>query len=124
MAHDLTQHSPLGGSGMRRWVPCPGSVRLSHGVEDEESEYAARGKAAHALAERALHDDDVDAWQYVGDLLEGGVVDKPMADGVQVYLNAVRSRHVNFDAALEAGCALCHAHGAWTEATRLQTCVQ
>ncbi len=118
---DLTQHSPLGGSGAYRWMPepyggnCPGSVRLSYGIEDEESEYSARGKEAHCVAEWCLTH-GTDAWELImrgegpgeGYTLPNGeelFVDKPMADGVQVYLNAVRSYHVNFDAALAAGCA-------------------
>ncbi|KKL70503.1 hypothetical protein LCGC14_1931500, partial [marine sediment metagenome] len=40
---DTSQHSPLGGSGAARWMRCPGSVALSYGVEDEESEYATAG---------------------------------------------------------------------------------
>jgi len=102
---DLTQHSPLGGSGAARWMQCPGSVRLSYGIEDEESEYATRGKAAHALAEMCLKDRR-DAWELVGkgwglqkNIVSGGIegtVDANMADGVQVYLNAVRSLH-SFD---------------------------
>ena len=116
MTLDLTQHSPLGGSGAARWMPppygggCYGSVRLSYGVPDEESEYAARGLAAHALAELCLTTNS-DAWQLIGrrdvakNISTEIEVDAPMADGVQVYLNAVRSKHPNFDAARVVGCA-------------------
>jgi len=89
MTVDTTQHSPLGGSGAYRWMPCPGSVALSYGVEDEESEYATVGLQAHALAEWCLRGGR-DAWELVRD---DSVVDREMADAVQVYLNAVRNAH-------------------------------
>ena len=86
---DLTQHSPLGASGMYRWMPCPGSVALSYGVEDEENEYSLPGIQAHALAEHCQRTGK-DAWELVRD---DTVVTKEMADAVQVYVNAVRKRH-------------------------------
>lgn len=43
-------HSPLGASSYSRWKACPGSVRLSAGVEQKESEYAKEGTIAHELA--------------------------------------------------------------------------
>lgn len=122
---DPTQHSPLGGSGAYRWMPCPGSVALSHGVPDEESEYAAVGTAAHTLAAWSLTH-RADAWEWMGchaslesgelfhpdtkpaDLaLLGGTsgyvtVDKEMADAVQVYLNAVRSMYSSFRLGFDA----------------------
>jgi len=94
MTPDPTGHSPLGASGAYRWMPCPGSVRLSYGIEDEESEYASLGTAAHALGESCLTLGE-DAWEWLGQIagLPGteNEVDKDMADAVQVYLNAVRS---------------------------------
>ena len=95
------EHSPLGGSGAPRWMKCPGSVPLSHGLKDKESEYAELGTAAHSLAETCLQT-NVDAWTYItvgspgvgyNNLPSGIIVDKDMADAVQVYLNAVRSEH-------------------------------
>ncbi|KKL63399.1 hypothetical protein LCGC14_2175490 [marine sediment metagenome] len=89
-----SEHSPLGGSGAPRWMKCAGSVSLSYGVKDKESEYAKLGTAAHALAELCLKD-RTDAWQWIETAQEGSVifVDKDMADAVQVYLSAVREWH-------------------------------
>ena len=39
---------------MSRWKKCPGSVRLSAGIESKSSSYAEEGSAAHALAELCL----------------------------------------------------------------------
>lgn len=95
-------------------MPCPGSVLMSHGVEDPESEYAVEGTAAHALAARCLKENH-DAWTYLGwgiassgefytppagALADDGhviLVDKEMADAVQVYLDAVRLEHPDRD---------------------------
>lgn len=90
-------------------MPCPGSVAQSRGVEDDESEFAALGTAAHALGEYCLNG-SWDAWEYIGDYSYGGIissverlgienanrgfaVDKDMADAVQIYLDAVRMWH-------------------------------
>ncbi|WP_026664863.1 DUF2800 domain-containing protein [Butyrivibrio sp. FC2001] len=46
-----TLHSILGGSSAERWIQCPPSAMLTAQMEDVESEFAAEGTAAHALAE-------------------------------------------------------------------------
>lgn len=86
---DHPQHSPLGGSGAARWMKCPGSVGLSNGIEDKESEFAVVGQQAHTLAEHCLNN-GADAWTLIRDDL---VVDKDMADAVQVYLDAIRTAY-------------------------------
>ena len=98
---NLEQHSPLGGSGAHRWMKCAGSVHVSKGVSDPESEYAALGTAAHALAELCLvhrHDAFLHLGKYyvpmvgiVGGGMPGGniCVDSDMVEAVQVYLDAV-----------------------------------
>ncbi len=95
----MAEHSHLGGSGTYRWIACPGSVALSEGVADAESDYAAEGTAAHALAEHCLRHGQ-EAWQHIGQALPGNstwtqryAVSKDMADAVQVYLDAVRAEH-------------------------------
>lgn len=50
----MTTHSLLSPSTAHRWMTCPGSVALCHDIPPEESEYAAEGTAAHALAESLL----------------------------------------------------------------------
>ena len=86
-------HSPLGASGAERWMNCPGSVGLSVGVNDEEDDTFSRpGTAAHSLGELCLTG-RFEAWQYVGQELEGIPVDKEMADAVQFYLDEVRRCH-------------------------------
>ena len=95
-------------------MPCSGSVRLSHGVDDPESEWAALGTAAHSLGEHCLRG-GYESWELVGKWLYDGqfapagpspedmddpskvvFVDKPMADAVQVYLDAFRATHPEF----------------------------
>ena len=49
------EHSPIGASSMHRWSVCPGSVRLSQGIETIQSAYAEEGTAAHELAAALLH---------------------------------------------------------------------
>ncbi len=44
-------HSVLGASAAERWINCPPSARLTAGMQDEETSFAAEGTAAHALCE-------------------------------------------------------------------------
>lgn len=86
-------HSPLGGSGAPRWIPCPGSVNLSRGIEDPDSEWAAEGTAAHSLAELCLTQNKepwtfIDACAPQSDVL----VTQNMTDAVQAYLDAIHDR--------------------------------
>lgn len=106
---DLPEHSPLGASGASRWIKCPGSVGLSQGIVEDDSEHASLGTAAHALGEYCLSN-KTEAWMHIGCpvLWEGGgcldgsgdnipedaiCVDKPMADAVQVYVDSVNRWH-------------------------------
>lgn len=105
-----TGHSPLGASGAYRWMICAGSVGLSQGHSDPESDYAAEGTAAHALAAQCLEEGE-DAWEYLGaryiaeteefrgyaykseppnDKPHGVDVSQEMTDAVQVYLEYIR----------------------------------
>lgn len=112
----LPLHSPLGGSAVYRFVPCPGSVGLSAGIDDEEDDtFSKPGTVAHAVGERCLGMGD-DAWEAIGHHYDAATtrwyppawfkthkqeawpentvaVDKEMADAVQVYLDAVRLAH-------------------------------
>jgi len=47
-------HSKLPPSGAERWMTCPGSVVLSEGMPESESEYADEGTRAHAHAQKWL----------------------------------------------------------------------
>lgn len=89
-----TGHARLSASGSERWMECPGSIRLGELVpqEDDESDYAAEGSAAHALAEKCMLD-GMDTWMFVGSALEGHEkfpVTPEMAEAVQVFLDYAR----------------------------------
>ncbi|MBC1937157.1 DUF2800 domain-containing protein [Listeria grandensis] len=47
-------HAKLSASGAKRWLTCPGSVRLEEGFEDSSSVFAEEGTAAHTLSEYKL----------------------------------------------------------------------
>lgn len=85
-------HSPLGASSAERWMNCPGSVSLLKQLslgESDEPDYRSLGTAAHELAATCLRSGE-DTWEYIGTSINKHLVDKEMADAVQVYLNAVR----------------------------------
>lgn len=80
-------------SQVERWLQCPGSVRLSDEVAKPRtsSVYADEGTAAHELAEMCLMTAS-DATDLVGLPTAVGIdVTERMADGVQVYLDAIRA---------------------------------
>ncbi len=92
-------HAILGASSSHRWIECPGSIGLSVGVENEQTEFAREGSAAHEIAEICLLSGE-NAEAYEGNLIEGYdqteefdalYVDDNMASAVQVYLDAVRA---------------------------------
>ena len=93
----MMQHSRFGGSTASRWLNCPGSVGLSATMPNVSSVYAEEGSFAHALAEQCLKGGDRVADGYIGtqvslaagDSGSNKIVDAPMAQAVQVYLDAV-----------------------------------
>lgn len=108
-AHADRAHARLAPSSATRWVNCPGSIRISAGIESRSSIWADEGTAAHTLAEKCLADNvdadrflegcvDVKAgkvYERVPPHLEEGervfAIDEEMAGAVQVYLDFVRS---------------------------------
>ena len=90
------EHSPFGGSSAYRYIACPGSVNMSAGIKDDESEHASLGTAAHDLAATCLIE-QVDAWEFVGGWAGPSdiEVDADMAEAVQLYLDYLRQPEVS-----------------------------
>lgn len=89
MAHAERAHARLSPSSAKRWLMCPGSVKLSEAYPDTTSSYASEGTAAHELAEKCLRERQ-DAASYA--MIDGVEVDEDMAIGVQLYVDWVRSQ--------------------------------
>src|SRR6516164_9616010 len=56
MSNPAGIHSFLSFSSRERWRACPGSVRLSKGLPDKGSPFAAEGTVAHAVKEAVMRD--------------------------------------------------------------------
>ena len=85
-------HSPLGASGAERWMKCPGSVSLLKELEMDDSDdpdYRREGTAMHEAAAHCL-ENGLDTWEVAGLTFNETVIDEPMADAIQVYLDTVR----------------------------------
>lgn len=101
--HNDRAHSSLGASAAHRWIPCPGSVRAQAGRPNPTNEHAARGTAAHELADKCLKN-GYNADRFFGDTITvkgvdaGGApvsfdfpVDERMVENVQLYLDNCRA---------------------------------
>jgi len=89
----LGAHSPLGASGMKRWEACAYSVFAALDLkEDDESEYAAEGTAAHALIEHCMIENK-QAWQLIAAEFEGFKVTPDMAKAADEWLSLIRANH-------------------------------
>lgn len=84
-------HSPIGASSYKRWKNCPGSVRLSHGLESVESSYAKEGTEAHELAAKILLNKRI-----------GKIPNPEMYQAVSVYTDAVAKDVMELNPKLKA----------------------
>lgn len=53
-SHSERAHSKFSASGSERWFNCPGSVELSEGVPDKETEWSKEGTLAHEVLEELM----------------------------------------------------------------------
>lgn len=74
-----TEHSPLGGSTLKRWSNCPGSVRLCKDIPNPTSIYAEEGTRAHAVA----------AYFLVHRIWPKDFDDPDMAEAIMIYTDTV-----------------------------------
>ncbi len=88
MSADI-QHSVLGASNAARWMACPGSVKLSEGIENVPSQYAVEGSLAHSVAEERINATND---HYIGSITNGDeqVVPSGMNESTDLYVKLVR----------------------------------
>lgn len=83
----MTVHSKIGASSMYRWSACPGSVRLSEGLDSKSSVYAEEGTKAHELAAQVLlAETEAQARAIV-------FPSEEMLEAVHVYVDFVRGQY-------------------------------
>ena len=93
--HGARAHATWSASASDRLWACPGSLALTSGLKDKESEAAAWGTACHQLAEKCLRSgkDAVDFLDTTEKTKEHiFVVDDEMAETAQVYVDYVRRK--------------------------------
>lgn len=98
--HGDRAHAALGASGAYRWMACPGSVRLSAGIESKSSAYAEEGTVAHQLAELCLRNGQ-DPIEWVDRKIPAKYgehfVTGEMAEAVTVYVDYIRTHIIAGD---------------------------
>lgn len=88
-------HATLGASSSKRWLSCPGSVRMGQNAPAEKrtSPHASQGTAAHELGELCL-ETGKNARDFKGKKIEADgmtfIVDDEMIHAVQIYVDHVR----------------------------------
>lgn len=91
----ITEHAILAPSSAPQWGHCSGSVVANQNAPDVVSERAETGTASHWVAEQALQplykaQAPLVCWSFIGAHAPNGVViDEEMAEGAQVYVDAV-----------------------------------
>lgn len=84
------EHVAHGGSVVKRFWNCPGSIRLSEGQPNRSSRYADEGTAAHELIRLCLVNKQA-AEEYVGWVVGGVYVTSETAEYVQVFIDHCNS---------------------------------
>lgn len=92
---DNKAHSEIGASSAKRWMTCPGSVRMNAGRKSKSSVYAEEGTSAHALAEYCLRNSIGNASGKKAQACEFWSQER--ADAVQVYLNTIAADYEKGD---------------------------
>jgi hypothetical protein len=130
--HTARAHAKLKPSSSKRWMECPGSVKLSEGIPDTSSVFADEGTAAHELAEHCLNTgfdpDRFGGWWVDLDAASPGfmIVAKPiekhrcfeiddeMVRGVGIYVDWVRGikkEYPDAEVEVEARVNVLESHG-------------
>ncbi len=99
-------HSTIGASSYYRWKrsACPGSVKLSKGMPNRSTKYAAEGSVAHAIGERAIlkriglaPDDDFDQRHALGCVVKHEehdiTIDDEMLEAAEFYADTVLAEY-------------------------------
>ncbi len=101
--HGARAHATWSASASDRLWACPGSLALTAGLPDKESEAAAWGTAAHEVAETCLRN-GADAVSLLGTTRKTKahtfVVDEEMAETAQTHLDYVRKRMADYKATM------------------------
>lgn len=95
----MSDHAKLSPSASHRWMVCPGSIRSSEGMpEQESSDYANEGTAAHEVGERCLRTGRSPK-NFLGEKInvEGKdyLVDAEMVEAVSLYVAECNKRLAN-----------------------------
>lgn len=89
-------HSALGPSSADRWINCPGSVRYTSKLADEDSKFSAEGSAAHTVSEWCRHR-NCSASSFLGQEIHSRhtkhviIVDEEMVEGVDAFVEYVEN---------------------------------
>lgn len=88
------KHALLGASSSARWLNCPPSARLTEGLQDSGSAYAAEGTLAHKIAEDYLRRfvNDESLYFNVGWCQDDPLFYPGMVDDVRPYVDYVTTR--------------------------------
>jgi Protein of unknown function (DUF2800) len=85
-----TGHSRFGASKAERWMNCTASVVAEEGREDVKTKWAMIGTACHSVAALCLENNQ-DAEEYAGRIVDEIEIDEGMVENIQFYLDVIRA---------------------------------
>lgn len=90
MAKEKGNHAVFPPSASERWINCPGSIKMSEGIEEgEPSVYAHEGTVCHWVAAQCLKEHQ-DASLFLGEVIEDVRMTQELIDAIQVYVDEVK----------------------------------
>lgn len=98
MTKEKGNHAVFSPSASERWINCPGSIKMSEGIEEgKPSVYAHEGTVCHWVAARCLKEHE-DASKYLGEVIEEVRMTQELIDAIQVYVDEIKGLTKEYNA--------------------------
>lgn len=87
--HTERAHARFSASGSAKWLSCPASLKAEADYPNTSNSFSQEGTRAHEVADLCLSG-NLPASDFLGQTIEGGIVDQEMVDNVQQYIDYIK----------------------------------